>query len=224
MIKIKTEMDIEHCLGIKSEPRDAINARHPNENSAESGGVCKLQTKTSAQNKNDLIASIVALKSENHQLCYQLTERDTEIAALKTQFEQKEQNIYELNVKLLAVESDLKRAEANVAKLQKDFKGRYEIDQKLINNLNAEKKISTARIKQLESGILLNASGEKNDDDKDENYEVERLIDDMWIGKTQYYHVRWRGYGPDDDTLEKAENLCCPSILKKYLKSKSKQN
>lgn len=79
--------------------------------------------------------------------------------------------------------------------------------------MTAEKRILTARMKQFQSGALLNAINIEKKSNDENAYEVERLIDDKIVGKTQYYLVRWRGYGPDDDTWEREENLLCPSNL-----------
>lgn len=203
-------------MGIKTEPRDEIHQPDQSDKSTES----KSHVETLMQEKNNLIATIVSLKSENNQLCYQLNEKNAELAVLKTKSEKKEQSIIELNAKLSLVVSDLKSVEDNAAKLQKDFNDK----QKVIDSLNVDKKILTARMKQLESGALLNSSMNNKKKSDDENiYVVDQLIDDKMKGKIRYYRVRWQGYGSDDDTWEKAENLSCPSILQKYLKSKSKK-
>lgn len=35
-------------------------------------------------------------------------------------------------------------------------------------------------------------------------------------GKRQY-KIRWKGYGPDNDTWENEEDLSCPNIIKSFL-------
>lgn len=207
-------------MGIKTEPLDEIHEPDQIEKNTDS----KSQVETLLQEKNNLIETIVSLKSENHQMCYQLNETNAELAALKIQYGKKEQNIAELNAKLSMIVSDLKGVENNAAKLQIEFNNKHQIDQKVIHSLNAEKKILTARMKQLESGALLNYSMNKKEKSNDENvFVVDQLIDDKMIGKILHYRVRWQGYGSDDDTWEKADNLSCPTILREYLKSKPKK-
>lgn len=55
---------------------------------------------------------------------------------------------------------------------------------------------------------------------KDGVYHVEKILDDMKKGKTHHFLIRWKGYGPKDDTWVKKSNLMCPDILKNYLLSK----
>lgn len=102
-----------------------------------------------------------------------------------------------------------------------------ENDKKRIDKLTYEKKILTARVNQLQSCSLLSET--QNDEQQhDENvanenvYEVDKLMADEKVGKTWYYLVRWKGYGREDDTWEKEQNLSCPTILEEYKKLKIK--
>lgn len=212
MIKIKQEKDIERSLSIKVEASDTLgNGRNQEADDSKS------KIEALMHEKNGLIASIVSLKSENQQMCFQLSEKNAVLVAIKMQYDQK---ICQLNDEIL----ELKIAAAEVANLKKDFAERKNSEKKIIADLIAEKNILTARMKQLQSGAFLNCSlnVSKQSDDEGE-YEVDMLVADMLVGKTRYYQVRWKGYGPEDDTLEKEENLFCPSILEEYLKSQSKQ-
>lgn len=214
MIKIKKEEDIQRRLGIKSEPSDVVD-----EQKEKKCSVSKSQVETIMEEKNNLIATIISLKLENQQLCYKLNERDTELDSTKSLIEQKERSIRELKANIVSISSDLKCAETKAARLEMEFMEKHQNDQKVIAGLNTEKKLLTARIKQLQTGV--NSTKESDDENV---YEVERIIADKREGNSTYYRVRWLGYGPKHDTWQKAEDLFCPTILKEYLESKSKQN
>lgn len=213
MIKIKNEADIAHSLGIKSETCEPINV---NQKEKVSERESKIQTP--AEEKSNLIETIISLKNENQQLHFQLNEKNAEIVKMKVQFEQ---NTQQMNDEIVTISSKLKSVEFEAAELQKKFNEKQQSDKKIIDDMKAEKRIMIARMKQLQSGTFLNLENEKEKSDGENVYEVDRLIDDKIIDKIRHYRVRWRGYGPGDDTWEKAENLMCPSILQEYLQLKS---
>ena len=41
----------------------------------------------------------------------------------------------------------------------------------------------------------------------EEEYEVEAVIDSKRVKNGWQYHIRWKGYGPEEDTWEPKENL-----------------
>jgi hypothetical protein len=56
----------------------------------------------------------------------------------------------------------------------------------------------------------------------DKEYEVEKIITHRKKGRDVQYLVRWKGYGPEDDTWEPERNLRNASnILQQYLASTS---
>lgn len=204
-------------MGIKSEPCGSIHA-----NRKETGSERKPQAQILTQEKR-LVETIVTLKKENQLVHFQLNEKNAELAKLNIQFEQKEQHIRELDDAIVAISSNLRSAELKAVELHNNFFKKQQCDQKVIDGLNAEKKILTARMKQFQSGALINLTNMKDKSEDENVYEVEHLIDDKLVGKIRYYRVRWRDYGPDNDTWERAENLLCPSILQEYLDLKSEQ-
>lgn len=50
-------------------------------------------------------------------------------------------------------------------------------------------------------------------------YEVEQILNHKNKKSKRLFLVRWKGYGPDEDTWEPEPNLCCPEILNAYLEN-----
>lgn len=55
--------------------------------------------------------------------------------------------------------------------------------------------------------------------DGNEDYEVEDIIDHKFEKKVRLFLVRWKNCAPDDDTWEPESSLACPDIVKKYLEN-----
>lgn len=207
VIKIKTEKDIQQHLGIKIE-RKSVNP-------------VKEATINATAEKNNLIAEIVALKSENQMCCFQLNEKKKELIANK---EEADQKFLELNNQIATLTSKLKIAEAEAFQLKKDAAEKQAIDKQNFADLVREKKILIARINQLQSSAIVNSQNDQSDKrGSDANiFEVDKVLADKRIGRTRYFLIRWKGFSQADDTWEKEENLLDPTILKEYMQSKKK--
>jgi hypothetical protein len=44
-------------------------------------------------------------------------------------------------------------------------------------------------------------------EDGSQEYEVEEILDKWVMGEGIQYHIRWKGYGPEDDTWEPQDRL-----------------
>lgn len=56
--------------------------------------------------------------------------------------------------------------------------------------------------------------------DADGGYEVEEIVDHQYKGKSKkLYKIRWKNYGPDDDTWEPENSLSCPELIARYLET-----
>ncbi|XP_041986760.1 chromobox protein homolog 1-like [Aricia agestis] len=55
---------------------------------------------------------------------------------------------------------------------------------------------------------------------KDEEYEVEKIIDSKRIKGKIYYLIRWKGYSADSDTWEPQHTVSCPDLISKYNEEK----
>lgn len=216
VIKIKSEKDIERQLGIKVERKNTIDCK------PEKGPVVLDEAELLKAEKVNLITEIDSLKSENQHVNFQLNEHKNELTKVKMEYEQ---NILKFNREIAKISSDLKIAESEISKLKKEHLEEKAIGKKAIDKLVAEERILSARVKQIQSCTHLNVP-HNNEHTLDENdgteniYEAEKLIADEMTGKTRYYLVRWKGYGREDDTWEKEQNLSCPAILDEYKKRK----
>lgn len=62
---------------------------------------------------------------------------------------------------------------------------------------------------------------ESSDED---TYEVEKIMDHRVDPKgRRRFLLKWKGYGHEDDTWEKEENLNCPDLINEYMKSVERQ-
>lgn len=63
-------------------------------------------------------------------------------------------------------------------------------------------------------------NGDDNDADEEaadaDNYEVEDIVGHMLKRKRLHFLVRWKNYGPTDDTYEPESALNCPEIIERY--------
>lgn len=218
VIKIKNEADIERNLGIK------VERKNSGDYIPKKTSVTPDEIETMKAEKVDFIKEIVSLKSVNQQVSFQLNRQKKELATIEMKHSQ---NVDKLNQEIAKISLDLKISESEMTKLKKKYSEEKANDKKLIDKLVFEKNQLTARVKQLQS--CSNSNEMHNDEQKhgeDEDakneYEVDKLIADIKVGRTHYYLVRWKGFGRDDDTWEKEKNLSCPTILEKYKKLKLK--
>ncbi|XP_023295777.2 M-phase phosphoprotein 8 isoform X1 [Lucilia cuprina] len=63
------------------------------------------------------------------------------------------------------------------------------------------------------------------DEDEEQEWEVEKIIDYAEEKKGRVFRIRWKGFGPKNDTWEPEENLNCSDIIQKFLaKMKLQEN
>lgn len=64
------------------------------------------------------------------------------------------------------------------------------------------------------------ADEEDDDDDDEKEYEVKDVVDHKTEKGVSYYLIRWKGYGPNDDTWEEEGTLSCQELIDKFNKKK----
>merc|ERR1711920_395866 len=59
---------------------------------------------------------------------------------------------------------------------------------------------------------------------EEEEFEVDMIINDRIEKGEEQYLIRWKNYGPNDDTWEPESNLDCPEIIAAYKEQKKIEN
>ncbi|XP_053606910.1 chromobox protein homolog 5-like [Plodia interpunctella] len=56
----------------------------------------------------------------------------------------------------------------------------------------------------------------EKEDDVEEEYEVDKVVDSKKIKGKLHYLIRWKGYSADSDTWEPENTLSCPELISKF--------
>lgn len=59
--------------------------------------------------------------------------------------------------------------------------------------------------------------------ESEEEYEVDKIVDDKIEDGEKMYLIRWKGFASDDDTWEPISNLECPDNIKEYERVKKEK-
>lgn len=176
--------------------------------------------------KEGLIYQIDNLKSEHQRVVSALKQLKSEFSSMSLEKAKLEEEITAKNNFFFKEKEELQML---LTQQQTKFDEMKEIDTKTIENMMKENKMLVAKIKQLQSGIAHQQSFENNDKKSTSNvrsidddlYEVDAIIDHKGVKNHRQYLVRWKNFGPNDDSWERESNLNCPAILKKYKKTKN---
>lgn len=213
-VLIKTERQIEEGLGIKSE--------FPNSNESNLRTFNKKTAASWGHEKEGLISKIGGLKSENQQYILDLKKsqeslKHATLANQELELKVKRNEEKHLN-ELRTLQTELSVLNAAVEKEKID-------NEKHVAELKREINLSQAQFKQLQKAMsdqntAVDSNNEHDSDDTDQDFfEVDQLIGDKLVQK-RVYRVRWKGFDSTHDSWVDEDSLNCPSILKKYLKSK----
>lgn len=126
--------------------------------------------------------------------------------------------------------SENERLTAKLGKLQNDMSAlRNRLKMENVD-LMKKNKLLEARIRQLQFGVEERGKFEMQQrgpdrkkelmPKKDNEFEVENILDDEFRNGKQYFLVKWKGYNDSENSWESKSNLNCPKILKQYFESK----
>lgn len=77
-------------------------------------------------------------------------------------------------------------------------------------------------VKKLEKELKEKESPKEEKDEEEEleeEFEVKEILDKKITNGEEYYRIRWKGYGPENDTWEPKENLThCQELLDEFEK------
>ena len=90
-------------------------------------------------------------------------------------------------------------------------------------DLQKDKKdlIDEEKIQAKENDATIKKTVEEAPEFEEDDLEVEKILDKVVYedGKV-YYLLRWKGYGPADDTWEPPENLACEDLIEEFEKQR----
>lgn len=208
-IKIKTERSVCQNLGIKTEKRASQNHQQTKSSTKTDGST------SFVQEKGKLLDTLTNLKSENQKLTFDLKKKSDEVNTLKRENENLVQKALFMTTKANDLKSDLSQAQSKLVQKNAEHKNQ-------IANLTHQNKLLSAQLNQLKTSAA-DANDHDANNSHNNEYEVERLLDDEMDGNVRYYLVRWKGYpSKHHDTWERESNLECPEILKQYEAKKMK--
>lgn len=135
--------------------------------------------------------------------------------------------------KKLAMETS-NNHEDSVESIESDPLAQENSSATLQNGENKTPKKSTKGRKRSKAPILKVTSSKKKgkkgsvaaapEPDENGEYEVEAIVDHKKEKGKSVYRIRWKGYGPGEDTWLPANELSCKDLLKKYKKKLEREN
>lgn len=218
-LPIKTERDVECRLKVKMEP-------------SESHGLLPVQTQNKSNTipsnwqaeKKNLVEKIVALKAENDKNLLALKKVEAGYSTLLSEKQKIEQIMLKNVTTLLEQKNHL---ESELSQAKRELNDVKTADNKIICDLKRERQQLLARIKQYQAGMGQQQSSTKLNNESSQEYEVEAILKHKDTTNGRQFLIRWKGYDSSEDTWEGENNLKCPTVLNKYLRSsglKRKQN
>lgn len=183
-------------MGIKIESNTPVQDSAPN-----------VETSSWHQTKQKLVEKLASLQTENQRNFLKLKAKEVECATQINEMKILEQRLAEVS----ALKSEL-------SNIKKEMYEQKTNDEKTISNLNLEIKKCNAHIKQLQKGLDMRSANHTDDDESDETFEVEHLLNHKKTKSGIQYLVRWKDYSSADDLWVKESDLQCPKILKAYKK------
>lgn len=151
---------------------------------------------------------------------------------MKNQCSSKDQEISRLKAEIFQLIETIKNKSIDTKispkKTEKDLKSKQNVlltEEGGTTNTPKRNRISQAQSTSVQSKTKKRFSQSKKTDPSPKKklkektsgvYEVEQLLGHKMEKSELVYLVRWKHYGPEDDTWESESNLSCPKILAEY--------
>lgn len=224
-IVVKTERNVEIRLGIKRENSSKRNVGVRGNSRSINRQPIIANSNSWTQGKQTLIDKIISLKSENQRYTLDLKKTQDKLKAAVSKNQELEAIFHRNNEthtdKVNDFQCELTKLNTSYEKLKTDGDKQMTILTRDRNLLQAQSKQFQTVISQQIDAKEVKSRKNRSESDEEE-YEVERLLDDKLV-ENRIYLVRWKGYDSLHDSWVEQTKLICPSILKKYkLKSKRK--
>lgn len=89
----------------------------------------------------------------------------------------------------------------------------------------AAKSKSSPNAKKAKGRGRRNAGTKKADDsiDPEKQWEVEKILDHVATKEGDMFKIRWKKYGPKDDSWEPSKNLACDALIEKFMRKQATQ-
>lgn len=191
-------------MGIKIESNTPVQDSAPN-----------VETSSWHQTKQKLVEKLASLQTENQRNFLKLKAKEVECATQINEMKILEQRLAENDI---AYSNEVSALKSELSNIKKEMSEQKTNDEKTISNLNLEIKKCNAHIKQLQKGLDMRSANHTDDDESDETFEVEHLLNHKKTKSGIQYLVRWKDYSSADDLWVKESDLQCPKILKAYKK------
>lgn len=239
-IKIKKEASTENVFQIKKEQFEPVfehiekvpRQNLPNQSKVKTCTITVKIDKTDQEKKIEsltnekqkLMKEIVGLRLENQQSFLQAQKKKRDFEKQNNEFDLREKSyinqIAELKNIVAKLKADKHKLEGGAKKNENaiaDLTNRLKNETNASNVLRREKKMFSARLKQVSLSAKQNDVEDNLEDDN--VFEAENIIGHKMKGAVQLYRIRWKGYGAKDDTWEPKENLFCSELLQEYTKN-----
>lgn len=198
-VSVKTERDVEQCLGIPTE------LRMSSDNQAE-------QNRDWNTERAEFTQRIVDLKAENQQTISTLEKSQADYAALLVE---KQKLLEDHSTEKARLSKQMDELRTLNSQNQSKSEAKKQEDTKTISDLMCQNKRLQAQIKQFRSGIM-----QQNSKVDDKYYEVEAITDHQGTRNARRYLVHWKDFDESHDSWQKESNLKHSSILSQYKRSK----
>lgn len=187
---------------------------------------CETDNSTTPIATNDrALSELTSLRQKYSQVVFELQKSKETINLLSSERDKlkgKCESIdAEKEVLLQTIETSLKKNESDLVTLKQE-KDAEASKMKMLKKENDELR---ARLKQIQSNMNRNVPARRHEKCHEGNeknvYKVQKLLNHKENKSGRMFFVRWKGFGPEEDSWIAESDLLCPNLLKSYIKKKT---